>query len=58
MSEPLKPGDVIRDAKGRTWEIVAPPVVFLPLMTKPTREVEKGTKYLPEMWCPSETRDD
>jgi hypothetical protein len=28
------------------------PLVCLPLMKVPTREVEKGTKYLPEMWKP------
>lgn len=32
---------------------VKQPIVFLPLMTKPTREVEKGTKYLPEVWKPN-----
>ncbi len=35
------------------WDDHRPPIVCLPLMTKPTREVEKGTKYLPEMWKPT-----
>lgn len=34
-----------------------PPIVCLPLMTKPAREVEKGTKYLPEVWKPEALAD-
>lgn len=43
------------DAPFEEWttEPVKPPIVFLPLMTKPTREVEKGTKCLPEVWKPN-----
>jgi hypothetical protein len=38
---------------GRCLRPINRPIVCLPLMTKPTREVEKGTKYLPEVWRPN-----
>lgn len=47
----------IRDKfKAELEQIIAAqpkPIVCLPLMTKPTREVEKGPKYLPEVWKPN-----
>lgn len=33
------------------------PIVCLPLMRIPAREVEKGTKFLPEMWKPEDGDD-
>jgi hypothetical protein len=37
----------------KAWDEIKPkPIVCLPLMTKPAREVEKATKYLPDVWMP------
>ena len=43
----------IRDQfKAELERIIPKPIVCLPLMTKPTRDVDKTPKYLPEVWMP------
>ncbi len=41
---------IMSDARPVAIPKVAPPIVCLPLMTRPARDVEKGIKYLPEVW--------